>query len=117
MVRGFAILLAMQFVGEVISMGLAVPVPGNVIGMALLFVALATGLIPLETIRDASELLLAHMALFFIPAGVGVMVYFDLLARQWLPIVVAMVVSTFVVMAVTGRVAQMLEKDEARDVE
>jgi len=117
MVRGFATLLAMQFVGEIISRGLSIPVPGNVIGMALLFLALVTGVVPLGSIKEASELLLSHMALFFIPAGVGVMVYFDLLARQWLPIVVAMVVSTFVVMAVTGRVAQALEKDEDRDVE
>lgn len=117
MVRGFAILLALQFVGEVISKGLSVPIPGNVIGMALMFLALATGLVPLEAIREASELLLSHMALFFIPAGVGVMVYFDLLAEQWLPIVVAMVVSTFVVMAVTGRVAQALERRGERDVE
>ena len=71
----------MQFVGEIISRGLSIPVPGNVIGMALLFLALVTGVVPLGSIKEASELLLSHMALFFIPAGVGVMVYFDLLAR------------------------------------
>jgi holin-like protein len=49
------------------------------------------------------------MALFFVPAGVGVMVYGDLIAAEWLPITVATVLSTFVVMAVTGKIAQNLE--------
>jgi holin-like protein len=50
------------------------------------------------------------MALFFIPAGVGVMVYFDLIRREWLPITVATVLSTFAVMAVTGWAETWLEK-------
>ncbi len=89
MVRGMAILLLLQFVGEVISRSLGVPIPGNVIGMGLL---------------------LAHFALFFVPAGVGVMVYFDLIAKEWLAISVAMVVSTFAVMAATGWTEAWLEK-------
>jgi holin-like protein len=64
--------------------------------------ALAAGAVRLAWIEESSELLLAHLALFFIPAGVGVMVHFDLLKVHWLPLVVATVVSTFVVMAVTG---------------
>ena len=109
MVRGFAILLAMQFAGEALSSWLDIPMPGNVIGMVLLLLALVLGVVQLEWIKEAAELLLSHMALFFIPAGVGVMVYFDLIGREWLPITVAMVVSTFVVMAVTGWVEQLLE--------
>lgn len=117
MVRGFAILLGLQFLGEIVSRGLAVPIPGNVIGMVLLLGALLTGIVQLGWIQEASELLLSHMALFFIPAGVGVMVYFDLLANQWLPILAGLVVSTFVVIAVTGRVAQALEKETSNGLE
>ncbi len=94
-----------------------VPVPGNVAGMVVLLVLLLTGHFKVEWIEEAAELLLSHLALFFVPAGVGVMVYFDLIAAQWLPICVAMVVSTFVVMAVTGWVEQKLEKKEAADFE
>lgn len=108
MVRGFAILLLVQFVGEMISRGLKIPVPGNVIGMGLLLLALLAGVIRLEWVEEAADLLLSHLALFFVPAGVGVMVYFELIGREWLPIVVATVVSTFVVMAVTGWTATRL---------
>ena len=115
MVRGFAILLVMQFFGEVISRGLGIPIPGNVLGMGLLLLALAVGIIRVEWVQEAADLLLSHLALFFVPAGVGVMVYFDLIAREWFPIVVATVLSTFVVMAVTGKVAARLDRNGGRD--
>lgn len=108
MLQGFVLLLGFQFVGEIISRLLNLPIPGNVIGMALMLAALTIGLVREESLSEASELLLKYMALFFVPAGVGVMLYFDLIARQWLPIIVGTVVSTFVVMAVTGWVEQLL---------
>ncbi len=114
MIRGMALLLLFLFLGEAASTAWNVPIPGSVIGMVLLLAALCAGIVRHEWIKEASELLLSHMALFFVPAGVGVMVYFDLIGREWLPIVVAMVVSTFVVMAVTGWVEARLEKREGR---
>ncbi len=113
MVRGFAILLGLQFLGELLSTAFALPIPGNVIGMVLLLAALNFKLIRPAWVEEAVELLLSNLALFFIPAGVGVMVYFDLLAAEWLPIAVATVLSTFVVMAVTGWTARLLERREA----
>lgn len=117
MVRGLALLLLLQFVGEMISRGLDIPIPGNVIGMGLLLLALQTGIVKTAWIQEAAELLLSHMALFFVPAGVGVMVYFDLIRKEWLAIVVALVVSTFVVMAVTGWVENTLEKRRSNHAE
>ena len=114
MIRGFAVLLSFQLLGELAVRGFHWPVPGNVVGMALLLVALLLGVVRLEWVTEAAELLLTHMALLFVPVGVGVMLYFDLLAREWLPIVAATVLSTFVVLAVTGHVTQGLagEKPE-----
>jgi holin-like protein len=116
-VRGMAILLLLQFVGEAISLGFHLPVPGNVIGMGLLLAALVAGVVRLEWVQAAADLLLSHLALFFIPAGVGVMVYFELVRREWLPIVVATVVSSFAVMAVTGWTERWLEKRGREDVD
>ena len=82
MVRGFAVLLTMQFLGELLSRWLAMPIPGNVLGMGLLLFLLSTGVVRVEWLEEAAELLLSHMALFFIPAGVGVMVYLDLVRRE-----------------------------------
>jgi len=114
MLRGMAILLLMQLAGEGLAIGLSLPIPGSVIGMGLLLAALLSGWVKAEWIEDAADLLLSHMALFFVPAGVGVMVYFDLIGRQWLPISVGLVVSTFAVMAVTGHVEQALAARKER---
>lgn len=112
MLQGLVILLSFQFAGELLVRLLALPIPGNVIGMALLLVALTTGAVKEASLTEAGELLLRYMALFFVPAGVGVMLYFDLIAREWLPIIVGTVVSTFVVMAVTGWTEQRLGRDD-----
>jgi len=110
MVRGFAILLICQLLGEVIGRGLGLPIPGNVLGMVLLLIALRLGLVRLDWVSEAADLLLGHMALFFVPAGVGVMTYAAMIGKEWLPITVATVVSTFVVMAVTGWLADRFEQ-------
>lgn len=117
MVRGFAILLALQLLGELLSRGMEIPIPGNVLGMGLLLLALRAGLVRVEWVQEAAELLLSHLALFFVPAGVGVMVYFDLIGRQWLPIVVATSLSTFAVVAVAGWTASRIGGDGGADVE
>jgi len=106
--QGLVLLLGFQFAGEVITRALDLPIPGNVIGMALLLLALTVGVVKEESITEAGDLLLRYMTLFFVPAGVGVMLYFDLISREWLPIIVGTVVSTFVVMAVTGWAEQLL---------
>ncbi|BCA80043.1 CidA/LrgA family protein [Desulfuromonas sp. AOP6] len=117
MVKGLSILLIMQFVGEVVSRGLEIPIPGNVLGMGLLLAALGLGVVRLEWVQEAADLLLSHLALLFVPAGVGVMVYLDLIARQWLPIVAATVISTFVVMAVTAWTESLVARKGRRHVE
>ncbi|MCD6527212.1 MAG: CidA/LrgA family protein [Desulfuromonas sp.] len=108
MVRGFAILLGLQWIGELISQGLDLPLPGSVIGMVLLLAALRLEWIQLEWVSDAAQLLLDNLSLLFVPAGVGVMVYFDLIAAHWLPLTLALVISTLAVLAVTGTVDRLL---------
>ena len=116
MIRGLTFLLLFQLCGEIISRSLDLPIPGNVMGMGLLLLGLMVGWVEVKWIEEAAEILLSNMALFFVPAGVGVMVYSDLIAAEWLPITVATVVSTFVVMAVTGLLAQKLENKGRDDV-
>ena len=81
---------------------LGLPVPGPVVGMLLLFIPLRVrDRIP-ESIGVAADALARHLSLLFVPAGVGVMMYFGRLAGEWLPIVVALVVSTIAALAVAA---------------
>lgn len=108
MPRGFAILLGGQLLGEAAVRAWDWPIPGSVLGMLLLLAGLIVGVVRFEWVSEAAELLLSHMALLFVPVGVALMLYFELISSQWLPIVAATVGSTFVVLAVTALVSSAL---------
>lgn len=108
--RGVAVLLAFFFAGNELSSLLHLPIPGSVLGMVLLAVSLHRRWLPLEWARPAAHLLIGHMSLLYIPPGVGVMVYFGLIRREWLPIVGAGVVGMVAVLLVVGPLQQRLER-------
>lgn len=108
MLEALAILLVCQLLGELIVLYLDIPVPGPVVGMALLFFALVIyGKIP-EQLATTANGLLGQLSLLFVPAGVGVMTHLTLLGNQWLPLSASLIVSTLLTIAVTGVVMQRL---------
>ncbi len=108
MLHTLALLLLYQLGGELIARLFGLPIPGPVIGMTLLLLTLlARGQVNHET-RTNVGAFLQHMSLFFVPAGVGVMVHLQRVANEWLPIVVSLVVSTFAGMAVTAWVIRAM---------
>jgi holin-like protein len=104
MFAGIAVLLACQAVGEILATGLHVPIPGPVLGMALLAAALAAARRIPTGLAQVADGLLKAMPLFFIPAGVGVLVLSSTLQSAWLPITVALLASTVLAIAVTALV-------------
>jgi holin-like protein len=118
MLRGLALLLLFQLVGEVLTRAAGLPVPGPVAGMVLLLVALELRA-PGDDLRVASSGLLSHLSLLFVPAGVGIVLHAPRLAAQWPALVVSLLVSTAATIAVTGWLVQRLsrgrdERAEAR---
>ncbi len=110
MLQGIAGLLLCQLAGEVLVRLLRWPVPGPVVGMVLLFGGLlAKGRVP-AGLRTASEGLLRHLALLYVPAGVGLMVHFQLIAADWVAILGALVASSVVTIAVTALFLQALTR-------
>lgn len=110
MLPSLTILLVCQLAGEVIARLFKLPIPGPVVGMMLLFAGLVIRRGIPENLEKTGTTLLSHLSLLFIPAGVGVTVHLKLLADEWLPIVVALIVSTVVTLAVTGLVMQALAR-------
>jgi len=108
MIAAITQLLLFQLVGEAISQVFLLPVPGPVIGMALFFLKLSWQGGPSEQLRNTAQTLLQHLSLLFVPAGVGVMLHFRRLADEWLPISLALIVSTVATIAVTALVLQAL---------
>ena len=110
MIAALTLLLVFQLIGEVIAKAFALPIPGPVIGMALLFVALMLRGGPGEDLRQTSGQLLQHLSLLFVPAGTGIVLYGERIAAEWLPLVVALFLSTFLAIAVTALVLRALTR-------
>ena len=110
MIASLTLLLACQLAGEVIVRLTHIPVPGPVIGMGLLFFGLVVrGRAP-AALEETAGKLLSHLSLLFVPAGVGLMLHIDLILSQWLPITVALLVSTLLTIAVTGAAMQFFAR-------
>jgi holin-like protein len=110
MIRQCAILFGCLTLGELVVFLTGVKLPSCIIGMLLLTLFLRLGWIKLEWVQGMSDFLVANLGFFFVPPGVALMLYFDLIEAQLVPIVVATVVSTVVVLVVTGWVHQLMRK-------
>jgi len=93
-----------------VSFVLSLPIPGNVIGMMLLTFSLCRGWVDVKSVKPAADLLVQNMAFFFVPPGAGLVLYLDLLSREWVPIVVAYILSTLAVLVGVGWVMQQMER-------
>lgn len=102
MLPGLLGIVAAQLAGEFLVALLGLPVPGTIVGMALLLVAL---LIvrpkPEASVFAAADELLGWMPLLFVPAGAGLILYLHLFAEQWLPIVAGVLLSWLAAVLVT----------------
>jgi holin-like protein len=110
MLRGLAALLAFQLVGEVLVRLVTLPVPGPVVGMVLLLVALELRLPASEGLRAASGGVLGWLSLLFVPAGVGIVQHLSRLTVEWPALGASLLVSTAATLAVTGLVAHHLSR-------
>ena len=98
--------------GELVVYFIDIPVPGNILGMILIFVALKLKLIKLETVKPASDKLIQYLMLFFVPFGVGLLAYFDFIKAHWLVLVIVATLSTLVTLFITAFVQEKLEKND-----
>lgn len=112
MLQGFTLILVFQLIGELLVGLVDLPVPGPVIGMVLLFIALMLRGASAGTEQSATALL-QHMSLLFIPAGVGVVLFLPVLAAEWPAISVSLLVGTLLTVAITGVVMSLLLRRSA----
>ena len=106
MIRQCTILFGCLALGELIVYLTGIKLPSSIIGM--LFLQL--GWVKLHWVQGLSDFLVANLGFFFVPSGVALMLYFDIIEAQFWPIVVATLVSTVLVLVVTGWVHQLVRK-------
>ncbi|MDO4295166.1 MAG: CidA/LrgA family protein [bacterium] len=102
LLKQVAIIFSICWVSEIVEQLLPFSFPASVIGMILLFVFLLSGGLKIAHIQEKSDFLLSNMAFFFIPAGVSVMNYFDVLKSSALPLLLVCVLTTVITFAATA---------------
>lgn len=113
--KQFSIILFISFLGEILHMLIPLPVPASVYGLVLMLGALITGVLKLGQVRETATFLIEIMPVMFIPAGVGLMESWSALQPVWLPVILITIVTTILVMAVTGKVTQAMIRKEKKD--
>lgn len=118
--NGITLLLVFQLLGELTVLIFKLPIPGPVVGMVyLLGILLLRGKLN-KSLEITSNGLLMHLSLLFVPAGVGMMVYFNRILEEWLPITLTLILSTVITMMTTALIMSwtykaIYKKDETHE--
>ncbi len=110
MIKGFCYIMLFYVLGEALSLLIGKFIPGSVCGMILLFLALTLKIIRPHHVDKAAHALTRNMALFFIPAGVGIMSQYKILAGNWAVLLTVSVVTTLLVLVVVGFTEERLDR-------
>lgn len=110
MIRQCAILFGCLALGELIVFLTGIKLPSSIIGMLLLTLFLKIGWIKLQWVQGMSNFLVANIGFFFVPPGVALMLYFDIISAEFWPIIISTFISTFLVLIVTGWIHQLTRK-------
>ena len=114
MVRQCFILFGCLALGELVVMLTGVKLPSSIIGMLTLTILLKVGVVKLEWVRGLTDFLIANLGLFFVPPGVALMLYVGLIKAELVPIVVATILSTALVLLLTGHTHQIVSKGNGK---
>ena len=105
-IKQLAIILSISFIAEVLEYLIPLPVAASIYGLVLMLIGLMTKIIPLEKVEGAADFLVEILPILFIPPTVGIMTSVEALQQMLVPLCVISVVSTILIMVVTGRVSQ-----------
>lgn len=105
-IKQLAVILSISFIAEVLEYLIPLPVAASIYGLVLMLVGLMTKIIPLEKVEGAADFLVEILPILFIPPTVGIMTSVEALQQMLVPLCVISVVSTILIMVVTGGVSQ-----------
>lgn len=107
-VKQIFIIFGITMVGEVLNALLPLPIPAGVYGLFLMLLGLCTGVIKISDVEDVGNFLLDLMPMMFIPVSVGLLDSFQAMKAVFVPLIVISAVSTVIVMAVTGKMTEII---------
>ena len=111
----FCIILGFTLAGEALQRLLPVPIPASVYGLVLLFLALCTGLVKLEQVKDTGNFLASILPILFVAPTVGIVECWDLIRSHLLPIALLLLSTTVLTFGISGRITQHFIKKGGQD--
>lgn len=115
LLKGFIIIVCIQFVSLLLVVTFNILLPSALLGMIILTILLLGKIVPMKAVEGTCNVLLYIMSLLFIPPVISLTLYYDIISREFLPIVITMIISTIIVMLVTGKTVQiMIERKQKR---
>lgn len=103
------IILGFSFVGDTLSNSLHLPVPGSILGMIFLFLALQFKVLKFTDVDEVGSFLINNMTILFLPAGVGIMAKWSLISDFWWQIAVIVLLALIVNVFVLGHLVQFIK--------
>jgi len=116
MIKGSFFILFFYFLGEMISLLIRGFIPGSVIGMILLFLCLFFKVLDPENVKTTATVITKNMAVFFIPAAVGLMAYGELVSKNFMAIFMAIGISTILTIITVAVIQERMEKRREKEV-
>ena len=112
--KQFLSIILVSCIGELLYYLLPFPIPATIYGLLIMLGLLILKIVPLAAVKETAEFLIDIMPVMFIPAGVGLIVYWPQLKEFLIPICVIIVVSSILVMFVTGKTSDLLIRNNKK---
>lgn len=114
--QGFTIIMCIHFVSIALVDMFKLLLPPPLLGMIILAILLYTNIIKISWVEDAAYVLLEYMGMLFIPPAISIILYYKIIAQEAVPIIVTLIITTLLVMVITGRVVQLFAKKNDKEV-
>lgn len=112
--KQFFIIAAISFLGEIMNKYIPLPVPASIYGLVIMLLLLMTGILPLKSVKKASDFLIKIMPVMFIAPAVGLMECTAEISEYFLPFVMITLISTVITMGLTGLTAELIIKHKEK---
>ena len=114
--KQFGIILVVSFIGELLAYFVPAPIPAGIYGIIIMFLCLVIKIIPLEAVKDGAHFLIDIMPVMFISPAVGIMEVAGIIKAAWIPYISIIVITTVLVMGVSGKVAEIVIRKQKKEV-
>ena len=114
--RQFGIILAVSSIGELLNNFIPLPIPGSIYGIIIMLVLLITKVIKVSQVKEVSGFLIEIMPVMFIPAAAGLITSWGQFEPILIPVVVVIIVTTILVMGITGKVVDLFIKGDENEL-